>query len=313
MDNERRLALKSGEGMRTLKIGRHSVVINNQSKVLFSRSNITKGDLITYYRLVGPTMLPHLKNRPLTMHRFPDGIMAEGFYQKEIGKYFPAWISRATVPRREGGTTTYVICNHLGTLIYLANQACITTHLWLSKTDKITYPDRMIFDLDPDTKSLFTVVKKMALELKKILESYGLCPYAMLTGSRGMHVIVPLTRTHTFTTVKVCAKKIAARLLAQDKTDTLTTDIRLKKRKGKLFIDVNRNAYAQTAVAPYAVRPLPGAPVATPVTWKEVASTTLTPQKFTIKNIGRRLKKTGDPLASIHKTAGSLSKFLSLN
>lgn len=296
--------------MSALKVGRFSIDLSNQNKVLFSRPTITKGDLVAYYQAVASTMLPYLKNRPLTMHRFPDGIATEGFYQKEIGNYFPSWIARTTVTKIEGGTTTYVTCNNTATLVYLANQACITPHLWLSRKDKPTSPDRMIFDLDPDTASLFGAVKKTALKLKKILESYGLHPFAMLTGSRGMHVMVPLTRAYTFDQVKTCAKKIALQVLAQDTTGTLTTDLRLENRKGKIFIDVNRNAYAQTAVAPYAVRPLPGAPVATPVIWKEVASTTLTPQKFTIKNICRRLKKTGDPLTDIHKTAGSLAKLL---
>lgn len=295
--------------MNTVKINSHTIELTHQDKVLFPQDNITKSDIIAYYQTVAPIMLPHMKNRPVTMHRFPDGIDSEGFYQKDIGDYFPAWIKRTEVPKQDGGHNTYVICNDAATLIYLANQACITPHIWLSQKPKLDYPDKMIFDLDPG-KTDFTLVRKTALALHKLLETLGLTSYAMTTGSRGMHVIVPLDRKQNFDYVRACTRSIADHLVNLDGGKQLTTEIRLDKRKGRLFIDTTRNAFAQTTVAPYAIRALDGAPIATPVTWEEVGSPTLSAQKFTIKNIQKRLNKVGDPLADFGKTTHSLGSVM---
>lgn len=136
----------------TIKIGGHLVKLTNQDKVLYPKDGITKGNLIAYYKEVAPYMLPHMKNRAVTMHRFPDGIDHEGFYQKDASDFFPSWIKLIKIPK-EGGSTAYVVCNNAETLVYLANLACITPHLWLSHITKLHYPDRMIFDFDPGKKS----------------------------------------------------------------------------------------------------------------------------------------------------------------
>lgn len=297
--------------MTTLTIGRRTIELTNQDKILFPKDRITKGDLITYYLTIAPIMLPHLKDRPITMHRFPNGITQEGFYQKDIGEYFPSWIKKVTVPKQEGGTNTYVICNDAATLAYLANQACITPHIWLSHQPKLDYPDRMIFDLDPGTNN-FDLVKQTALALRELLDTFGLPAYAMTTGSRGIHVIVPIKRLHLFDDVRACARALANRLVTLDDGKYLTTEARLEKRKKRLFIDTTRNAWAQTTVAPYAIRALPGAPVATPVTWNEVESASLTTQKFTIKTIAKRLDNFVDPLAIDQQNPCSLSRIIKL-
>ncbi len=293
-----------------------NVELTNQEKILFPQDNITKGDLINYYKMIAPTMLPHIKDRPVTMHRFPNGIgkngnYAEGFYQKDIGDYFPDWVKRVEVQKQEGGHNTYVICNDAATLVYLANQACITPHIWLSRIPKLDYPDKMIFDLDPG-KNDFTLVKQTALTLRELLETLGLNSFAMTTGSRGMHVIVALNRHHQFDEVRLCARAIANHLVTLEGGKKLTTEIRLDKRNDRMFIDTTRNAFAQTTVAPYGVRALAGAPVATPVTWEEVEKATLTAQQFTIKNIEKRLDIIGDPLADFGKSANSLSKVIKM-
>ena len=200
-----------------------------------------------------------------------------------------------------------VICNDAATLVYLANQVCLTLHPWLSRTDNLDYPDRMIFDLDPGTKTDFKLVKTTALKLKKIIESLGLIPFVMTTGSRGLHVTVPLKRTDPFDTVRACARAIADQLVAQDPT-MCTTEIRLNKRRGRLFIDTGRNAFAQTAVAPYAVRAKPKAPVATPLLWEELKDPKLTAQSYTITTIHQRIAKIGDPWKKINRSARSLAK-----
>lgn len=293
--------------MPSVKIGRHLVELTHQDKVLFPKEKITKGDLVAYYQAIAPVMLPYMKDRAVTMHRFPHGIADEGFYQKEIGEYFPAWVKRATVPK-EGGTTTYMVCNNAESLIYLANQLCITPHIWLSRVDKLDFPDRMIFDLDPGSATDFDLVRETALSLHDFLTELGLVPFAMTTGSRGLHVVVPLNRRMAFDEVRLFARDVANVLVARDGGKNLTTEMHLNKRRGRLYIDASRNAYAQTGVAPYAVRAKPGAPVATPLTWKEVTSKKLTSQSYTIKNIMKRMHDVGDPWEDLLKSACSLAK-----
>lgn len=296
-------SLDKKEQRDSIKVGTHEVELSHQDKIYFP-PNITKGELVEYYRKIAPAMLPFLKERAVSMQRFPGGIMHEGFFQKEIGDYFPRWVNRVTIFKREGGSNTYAVCNKPESLVYLANQGCITLHLWLSKIDRPNFPDRMIFDLDPGKKSDFTRVRKTALALKDLLEELGLKPFAMTTGSRGMHIVVKLNRKVSFDVVRSFARGVADLLVMRDGGKNLTTEIRLNKRKGRLFIDTNRNAFAQTGVAPYAVRPLPGAPVAAPITWAEVKSPRLTAQSFTIKNVFKHANK--DPWKNFTKSACSL-------
>lgn len=288
-----------------LKIGRHSVKISHGQNILFPKSGITKNKLIEYYYNIAPIMIPHIKNRPVTMHRFTRGVAHEGFFQKNVSDYFPDWIQRAPIEKKEDGVVNYAVCNNAATLVYLANQLCITLHIWLSKIDKLNYPDRMIFDLDPSTKD-FNSVRIAAKKLKKLLEKVGLKTFVMTTGSRGLHVVVTLKRTETFDYVRQFAKDIAEVMVHQN-PKMLTTEIRKIKRGKKIFVDTYRNSFAQTAVAPYAVRAKKGAPVATPLEWHEVGSK-LTPTKYTIKNIFKRLAKKEDPWKNINKNPFSLKK-----
>ena len=182
--------------MNELKIGNRLVAITNPDRVLFGKSGITKGQMIDYYRRIAPIMLPYIKDHPITMHRYPDGIDHEGFYQKDVSNYFPAWIKTEPIAKKEGGVVHYVVINNAATLVYLANQACIVMHAWTSKIDKLHYPARMIFDLDPSTKD-FSHVRKTALAIRAHLENLNITSFVMTTGSRGLHVVVPLKRNHT--------------------------------------------------------------------------------------------------------------------
>ena len=156
--------------MESLKVGRYRVTITNPDTLLFPKNKIRKIDLINYYNAIAPIMVPYMKDRPLTMVRYPNGIDHEGFYQKNMPDYFPNWVKGKTIKKSEGGSVTYVVCNNAATLVYLANQACITPHLWLSKIDKLRYPDQMIFDIDPPPSGKnFTLVRHIALRLKEIL------------------------------------------------------------------------------------------------------------------------------------------------
>ena len=285
------------------RFGRYSVDITNPDRVLFAESGLTKLDVIDYYDAVAEVMLRHIDDRPVSMQRFPNGIGAEGFFQKDIPDYFPNWITRAVVPK-EGGKVTHVVCDNRATLVYLANQACITPHVWLSRTRNIAHPDRMIFDLDPSGVDVAPVCQA-AHTLRELLEGMGLRPFVMTTGSRGLHVTVPLSGDADFDQVRDFARDVAE-LMAKREPKALTTEIRKNKRRGRVFLDVLRNGYAQTAVPPYAVRARPGAPVATPLEWDETSGDRDLPQRWTIQNIRKRLDAKGDPWKSIDRFARSL-------
>jgi bifunctional non-homologous end joining protein LigD len=290
------------KGMK-IEAGRQVIEISHEDKILFAPTKITKADLAQYYYDIADYMLPYMKDHPLTMVRYPNGIKKEGFYQKDAPEYFPDWIKRVSVKKEGGGTTHYVICNNQATLVYLANQNCITPHLWLSKYDKLDYPDRMIFDVDPSIDD-FELVKEAAWILKKELDARKLKSFIMTTGSHGVHVVVPLNRRANFDEVKAYAREIAQKLAAEN-PKILTTELNKKKRGQRTFIDYLRNGFGATAVAPYGVRPKQGAPIATPLSWKELDSIKSS-QEFNIKNIFKRLEKINDPWKGFFRLKQSL-------
>lgn len=284
----------------------HIISLSSLDKVFFPREGYTKGDLIDYYERISEYMLPHIEDRMITMIRFPNGIDDKNFFQKDTPDYFPDWIETKCIKKKDGGETHYVICNKLATLVYLVNQACITPHIWLSRKDKPGKPDRLIFDLDPEHDD-FAKVKIAAQKTRELLEyRLGLPTFIMTTGSRGLHIVVPLKRTRGFDVVKDFAQK-AAQLLEKENPDLFTTAARKNKREDKIFVDVGRNAFAQTVVAPYAVRPINGAPVATPLQWEELEDKSTSPQSYNIKNLFKKLNKTGDPWKDINQAAVALT------
>jgi len=285
---------------RVIETGGREVAISHPDKVLFPDDGITKFEMAEYYRRVSDLALRHYRDRALSMHRYPDGIDAEDFFQKDIPDYFPDWIARETLPK-EGGEVTHVVANNAATLVYLANQGCITPHLALSRIDRPEHPDRMIFDLDPSDDD-FGKVQETARHLGKLLDDLKLTSFVQTTGSRGLHVIVPLDRKADFDAVREFSHRIC-RALADRHPALMTVEQRKNKRGDKVFLDYLRNAYGQTSVAPYAVRARPGAPIATPLEWDEVGQSGLTPRKYRIDNIFRRLGQREDPWADIARHA----------
>lgn len=289
----------------TLKVDRHSITITNPDRILFPKDKLTKLDLINYYDEIAPIMIPLMHGRPVSMQRFPEGINHEGFYQKDAGDYFPTWIKRQQMETEEGNKIVhYVVCNNAATLVYLAQQAVITPHLWLSTTKKLNYPDRLIFDFDPPSEHDFADVMRAAKAMRNLLEERGLVPHVMTTGSRGVHVTTPIKPQHTFDVVRATARALAQELV-QQYPDLVTTNVRKDAREGKVFVDYLRNAWGQTGVAPYAVRAREGAPIATPLHWDELTAR-MQSQKFTMKNIFKRLARMDDPWKDMHKSARSL-------
>lgn len=288
-----------------MKCGRRLITITNENKVLFKKPTLQKKDIVAYYCAIAPYMLKYTKQRPITMMRYPDGIDKEGFYHKDAPEYFPKWIPRIAVKKKEGGFTNYVIINEAATLGYLANYGCLTPHLWLSKIDALEKPDRMIFDIDPEENS-FYAVQETAFLLKEILESLDLMSFVMTTGSKGMHVVVPLKRYNTFDEVRAFAGTIGEYLVSLY-PEKYTMELSIKKRKKRIFLDVLRNSFGATAVAPYSLRAKPGAPVATPLLWQEAGKKGLTSQFYTLFTIFDRLKKVGDVWEHFDDSARSLN------
>ena len=286
-----------------IRIGDRVIRITHGDKALFPESGITKRALIEYYRRVADTMLPYLSDRPLTMLRYPDGIHGKSFFQKDAPDYFPEWIKLVQVAKA-GGSVSHVVCNDAATLVYFANQACITPHIWTSRIDQVHSPDLVVFDLDPPA-GRFAEVRFAAKLLRERLETYGLVPFVQTTGSKGLHVVVPIVRGPEFDEVGRIARTIAEELVDEE-PQRLTTEHRKDKRAGRVFIDIWRNAYAQTFVSPYGVRPLPQAPIAIPIEWDEVDE--VEPQSYNMANIEERLKRSGDPWKGIWKKARSFEQ-----
>jgi bifunctional non-homologous end joining protein LigD len=285
------------------------VRISHPDKVLFPDDGITKADLVDYYRQVAPLMLPLVSGRPVTMQRFPNGIGRGGFLQKQVGDYFPDWIERVTAPNRRTrqGTVreqvTYMVCRDPDDLAYLANQACVTPHVWLSRTPDIYRPDQLVFDLDPASSDP-RVLRLAAAALHELLEELGLASFLKSSGSRGLHVVVPLVPAAETDAVKVFSMVVAEALAARH-PDELTTEGRIADRDGRLYLDIGRNGYAQTMAAPYAVRARPGAPVSVPLDWSELDE--FDPGRHTLHNIAERLARP-DPWAGMDQAATTLDK-----
>jgi bifunctional non-homologous end joining protein LigD len=291
-----------------ITVGGITVRLSNAGKVLFPDDGITKEDLARYYANAAGRMLPWLRDRPITMMRYPDGLGGERIVQKNVPAYFPDWITRVQVGKEAGGVVQHAICDKPATLVYLANQACIEVHAFTSRADRLDAPDQLVLDFDPPDMQRFEQVRQAALWARELLDGgLGLTSYVRTTGGRGLHVHVPLDRRAGFDEVREFAHR-AAEVLARRHPDVLTTEQRKDKRGDRVYIDVMRNAYAQLVVACYAVRARPGAPVATPLNWPEAEHPGLAPGQFTIATVQARLKGGDDPWAGFTRTRHGLGR-----
>lgn len=263
-------------------------------KVLFPDDGLTKADVLGYFEDISELILAHMEDRFLTLHRFPDGIDEEGFYQQSRSDYFPSGVRGVTAPRAgEGEPVTHIVVDDAEGLLYLADQATLAFHGWQSRYDRLSKPDRLVFDLDPSREGFEAVIDAARL-LREALQMLGLSPFVTTTGSRGLHVVAPLKRNLDFEASRALARMVA-NALAQREPERFTLEQRKKKRRGRLYLDIGRNAYGQTAILPYSLRALPGAPVATPLEWEELGRKGQGPQKYHLKNIRRRLARKADP------------------
>jgi bifunctional non-homologous end joining protein LigD len=286
----------------------HKTTLTHKDKIIFPVSGITKQQVFEYYENIANHILPYLKDRPLTMQRFPEGIGKEGFFLKNKSTFFPDWIPSAKV-KKEGGWVNHIICNSEDILLFLANQNVLTFHVALSKIEKIEYPDKLIFDLDPP-QGKFELAIKAAKALRKLLEEdLGLKAYVMTSGSEGLHVAIPIKAEKNFDEVHDFAKLVSY-YICDNNSQEFTTAIRKDKRHGRLYLDFIRNSYAQTSVALFSIRAMENAPVATPLSWDELDDTPLNAQAYTIHSIFKRLEKKGNPWADFEQNAKSIDRAL---
>jgi bifunctional non-homologous end joining protein LigD len=278
------------------------VRVSHPDKVFYPDSGLTKGDVVEYYRAVADVMVPHLRGRPLTLRRYPDGIAGKNWFQKEASSYFPDWIRVEQIPQHNTGSVRHVVCDDAATLVYLANQGTIEFHIWPSTIAALDKPDLLVIDLDPPDGVEVGELRSVARRVRDLYEEIGLTPYLQATGGRGYHVVAPLDATADFDTVRTLAREVADRLAAGD-PGRLTTEQRKDKRGDRIFLDTNRNGYAQTFVAPYSLRARPGAPVATPLDWSELGKAK--PNGWDPRRIRQRLARKADPWGDLHEHAAS--------
>jgi bifunctional non-homologous end joining protein LigD len=291
--------------------GRRVLRLSNLDKLFWPEEGITKGDLVAYYRELASVLVPHLRGRPFTMKRYPDGWRGKHFFQKQSPSHMPSWIPRAPFPAstREGERRVidYALVNDELALLWMANMGCIDLHTWASRADRPERPDWVMFDLDPSEDAGFAEVVEVALLVRETLRLLELESFPKTSGSRGIHVLVPIARRHSFAAVREFAG-IVAGALARAHAGLVTTEWMKEKRRGVL-VDANQNGPGKTNAAVYSVRPRAGAPVSTPLRWDEVTPS-LDPTAFTMEAVLDRVARHGDLFAGVLGGKQSLTRAL---
>jgi bifunctional non-homologous end joining protein LigD len=279
------------------------ITITHPDKVLFPADGITKGDLAAYYEEIGPVIVPQLRGRPLTMERYPQGIGAKGFWQKDVSKGFPPWLQRVDVPKKDG-VVHHPVVTDLQSLMWVTNQNTITHHVWVSRLPDLHYPDVCVFDLDPskdDVKS----VRAAAVGLRDLLDKLGLPSWIKTTGGKGFHIVVPIDGKTPMGTVVRFANAVGTFFVSLA-PDQLTQEFSKADRGGRILVDTGRNGYSATFAAAYTVRAKPGAPVSAPCTWEELERGEIGPRSLTLRGMAQRIAAVGDLWADMLRRRRSL-------
>jgi bifunctional non-homologous end joining protein LigD len=279
--------------------------ITHPEKVLFPDDGITKGELASYYEMIAPSMLPHIRGRPVTMERFHRSIGEKGFFQKDVSKGFPDWLERAEVPKKDG-TVHHPLVTDVRSLLWLANQNCITPHVWISRVPHLYQPDICVFDLDP-AEDEPDVLRAAALALRDLLQELDLTSWVKTSGSKGFHIVIPLDGKAGFGDFAGFAHNVGRMLVTRD-PDHLTHEFSKSDRGGRILVDTGRNGYSATFAAAYAVRARPGAPVSAPCTWEEVERGAVAPRTFTLRTMAARIAAAGELWSDLHKHGRSLRR-----
>jgi bifunctional non-homologous end joining protein LigD len=280
-------------------------VITHPDKVLFPDDGITKGELAAYYESIAPVMLPHLRGRPVTMERYPNGIGSKGFWQKDVSKGFPEWLQRVEVPKKDG-VVHHPVVTDARSLLWITNQNTITQHVWASRVPRLEHPDLCVFDLDPSRDDV-AEVRAAAIGLRDLLAELGLPSWVKTSGSKGFHIVVPLDGKTPIGTVERFANRVGT-LFVSRAPDHLTQEFNKVDRRGRIYVDTGRNGYSATFAAAYTVRAKQGAPVSAPCTWEELERGEVEPRSFTLRNMPARIAQVGDVWADLLRRRRSLTR-----
>ncbi|HEY0679239.1 MAG TPA: DNA ligase D [Chitinophagaceae bacterium] len=304
--------VESGSKDRIVTVDKHKVELSNLDKIYWPDEKITKGEMIAFYETIADYILPYLKDRPLSLNRYPNGILQKGFYHKNAGDIAPSWMKTAPVFSESNNKTIhYLVCNNKASLLFIANLGCIEMNPWNSRMQKPDKPDWMVIDIDPSDRNTFDQVIETAQVVHSILEGIKVPSYCKTSGASGLHVYIPLGAKYTYDQVKDFGNIIA--MMVTDQLPDTTTIVRSlsKRADDKIYVDYLQNRRGQTLASAYSVRPKPGATVSTPLEWKEVKPG-LHPSQFTIYNIMERLKKKGDLFSGVLGKGIDLNKTLKL-
>jgi bifunctional non-homologous end joining protein LigD len=289
-----------------LKVGGKALRLTNLQKLFWPKLGITKGDLLQYYSDVAPVLVPHLRGRAMVMKRYPNGVHGEFFFMKNAPEYRPEWIDLCSIRHSSTNVIDFPIVEDLASLLWVVNLGCIDLNQWYALCDDVDRPDYIHFDLDPVPGASFQKVLEVALLVHEVLDSLGMPSYPKTTGSKGIHVYVPIKRGPTQKQVWSFAKQVAY-VLASSYPKIATAEYRVAKRpRGRVLVDYNQNAWGRTLASVYSVRPSPTAAVSTPVTWDEIERGVKI-EDFTIRNVPARIRESGDLWAPILKKTGRVN------
>jgi bifunctional non-homologous end joining protein LigD len=295
-----------------LRVGRRRVRVTNADRVLFPGDGVTKGDLAEYYVAIGDTIVPHLRDRPFTLKRYPYGIRGQAYFHKQAPKGKPSWIPTRqfrTWPR-EGGSrlVDFVLVNEPGAVAWTVQMNCIDMNAWYSRVDKPERPDYVVFDLDPpESRNGFTQAIRVAHLIREALEKLELRSYVKTSGADGIHVLVPIVRRSTFAQTYELAELVSRRL--EQKNPGLVTTEWLKKKRRGVLVDHRQNGHGKTIASAYSVRPKPGAPVSTPLRWEELGEK-VRPRDFGMREVLERVDRHGDLFEPVLKGGQGLGAAL---
>jgi bifunctional non-homologous end joining protein LigD len=297
------------EDNRTLKVNGHSLKLTNQNKIYWPEEKITKGQVLKFYDSISTYILPHLKDRPQSLKRNPNGITDKGFFHKDAGDAAPSWVKHIELYSDSAKKNiNYILCNNKATLLYLNNLGCIEINPWNSRVKNLDHPDYLVMDIDPSDQNSFDEVVDTALVIKEILDRAQAPAFCKTSGATGLHIYVPMGAAYDYDQTRSLAE-IIAHLTQEQLPRTTTIERSLSKRNNRIYIDYLQNRRGQTLSSVYSLRPVPGATVSTPLRWQEVKSG-LHPSQFTIYNLPQRLAKLGDLFAGVRREKINLRRAL---
>ena len=287
----------------TVEVEGREVRLTNLAKPFWPQDGIAKGDLLQYYADVAPVLLPHLRDRAMVMKRYPNGALGKFFFMKRAPSPRPEWIETCAIEHKSGNVIDFPIIQDTASLLWVINLGCIDLNPWYARCDEYDYPDYLHFDLDPVPGATFAKVLEAALLVREALDSLEMPAFVKTTGSKGVHVYVPIVRAPTQKEVWTFAKALA-QTLAASHPKLLTAEYRVAKRpRGRVLVDYNQNAWGRTLASVYSPRPRPRAPVSTPVSWKEIADG-IRIEDFRIDNVPARVKRLGDLWSPLNEPRG---------